>query len=249
MLRSLALVDMIEGRYLNARPRLEESILLSETQQNPTRLARGHLFAAILSRATGDRAGEIRELERAARELTPKSPVFLRCRVGAYFARAGSVERAERLARELRPQVDPGNVQDASHLSLLEGELALARGALPRALELLSRSDREFRTPETLASLADAHRRAGNNPQAIEYYEKLIAEASAALGWEAQQSWIEAHASLAELYLGGGQNDKAAATLDPLERLWANADPGLLLTRRIVLLRNRLRSLGGSNAP
>ena len=249
MLRSLALVDMVEGRYAEARARLEESVLLSATHNDPVRLARGHVFMAILLRGSGDRLGEIRELERAAHELTPKIPAWLRCRVAAYFALAGAVDRAERLARELSSQVDRRNLPDASSLHLLEGELALARGNLPRALELLSLADRESSTPETLAGLADAYRRAGDRAKAISYYEKLIGEASAALGWEAQQSWIEAHASLAELYLSGNENAKAAATLGALERLWANADKGLPLTRKAAQLRRQLQSADGPAQP
>ncbi len=249
MLRSLALVDMSEGRYLEAKPKLEESIQLSETHNDPVRLARGHLFMAILLSGSGDRLGEIRELEQAARAMTPKSPVGMRCRVGAFFARAGMVDRAERLARELGPQVDTRSLQDASSLHLLQGEAASARKKFPRALELLSLSDREASSPETLASLADAHRRAGNSAQAIAFYEKLISEASAALGWEVQQSWIEAHVRLAELYLSANEYSKAAAILEVLGRLWAHADPGLPLNREMVQLRKQLQSADRSSLP
>ncbi len=249
MLRSLALVDMVEGRYREARPKLEESIHLSETENIPVRLARGHLFMAILLGGSGDRLGEIRELERAAREMPPKNLVGMRCRIGVFFARAGVADRAERLAQELSPQVDPRSLQDTSSLHLLQGEVASARRNFPRALELLSQSDREASTPETLASLADAHRRAGNSAQAIAYYEKLIAEASAALGWEVQQSWVEAHVRLAELYLSTKENAKAAAILDVMAQLWGHADPGLPLSRKIAQLRKQLQPADRSAIP
>ena len=123
---------------------------------------------------------------------------------------------------------------------MLEGELALANGNPRRAVELLLLADREAGTVETLATLAFAYDRLGNRTRAIESYEKLISKVRPALGWEPQQSWIAAHARLAELYLSAGDRERASVTLARLERMWKNADPKLPLTRELIQLRKRL---------
>jgi tetratricopeptide (TPR) repeat protein len=144
--------------------------------------------------------------------------------------------------RQLPAQVDPKNPEQSSILHLLEGEVALARGSHRRAVELLLLAEREASTPETLASLAYAHDKAGETEQAIGCYEKLIAMGRRALGWEPQQSWIAAHARLAEIRLSRGKRSQAALLLSTIERLWKDADPDLPLVKNIARLRTQLQS-------
>ncbi len=240
--RSLALLDMYEGRYADAKVRLEESILQDEAEKDILKVARGHLFMSMLLDGKGDRAGCRRELDRAAQWLESlKEPQdWLYMRIGALYARAGSIASAERILRRVEGRVDRKSARDSSLLNILEGEVALARGDHRRAVESMLLADRTAGTPETLASLANACDRAGDTRQAIENYGKLIAQASPALGWEPQQAWIAAQVRLAEIYSSMGDNVRAAASLDSLARQWANADHDLPLAKRMALLRSRM---------
>jgi tetratricopeptide (TPR) repeat protein len=248
-LRSLALLDMYEGKYADAKVRLHESILLAEGEKDVLKAARGRLYMSMLLDGQGDRAGALRELDGAARSLESlKAPQdWLYMRVGALYARAGAVARAERILTKVRDRVDPKNAQENSLLHLLGGEVALARGRYRLAVESALLAHRKAGTPETLASLANACDRAGDPKQAVEYYNNLIAQASPSLGWEPQQAWIAAHARLAEIYLLQNERSKAAAALDILPRIWSKADPGLPLAKRISSLQSRLPS--GAEAP
>jgi tetratricopeptide (TPR) repeat protein len=243
LLRSLALLAMYEGKYREARIVLRESILLSEAKKDFLRVARGRLVLAILLEGQGDRAGHLRELDRAAQVVESLKPPqdWLKMRIGAFYARAGAIERAGQILRDTRDRIDARNMQQSSSLHLLEGELALARGEVSKAVDVLSLAVQESKTPETLASLALALDRAGDPVKAAETYSKLIDQASAALGWEAQQSWIAANVRIAEIHLAQREAAKASAALDVVARLWKNADPDLPLARKISGLQARLR--------
>ncbi len=241
-LRSMAFLALYEGKYAEAKEHLQESILLSKAKKDFLRVARGCVFMSILLDGENDPAGRLQALDEAARNVDqlPDPLVWLAARIGAGFARSGNPEKAGRILRKIQPAVDQKSAEQRSFLHMLEGELALANGSPRRAVELLLLADREASTEETLATLAFAYDRSGNRARAIESYEKLVSKVGTALGWEPQQSWIAAHARLAELYLSAGDRERASATLARLETTWKNADPNLPLTKEIIQLRKRL---------
>ena len=53
-----------------------------------------------------------------------------------------------------------------------------------------------------------------------------------ALGWETQQLWLAAHATLAADYAAKGDREKAKQTLGLLLDLWKDADPDLPLLKQ-----------------
>jgi tetratricopeptide (TPR) repeat protein len=241
-LRSMALLALYEGKYAEAKEHLQESILLSTAKKDFLKAARGCVFMSILLDGENDPVGRLRTLDEAVRNIDqlPDPQVWLAARIGAGFARSGNPGKAERILHKIQPAVDQKSAEQRSFLHMLEGELALANGSPRRAVGLMLLADREAGTEETLATLAFAYDRSGNRARAIESYEKLIFKISSALGWESQQSWIAAHARLAELYLSAGDRERASVTLARLERMWKNADPNLPLTREIIQLRKRL---------
>jgi tetratricopeptide (TPR) repeat protein len=243
-LRSLALVDMYEGKYRDAKARLEEAMRISEARQDALRQTRTHLFMAILMSGQGNRQGCVREVERAKQDLESlrNPPNWMMARIGVAFARAGALGPAEEILRYINARVDLKNSQENSFLHLLKGEVELARGHGAIAVEMLLRSDSEAGTAETLSSLANAYKKNGNVEQAIGCYQKLLALHLESLGWEPQQAWIEAHVRLAELYMAQRETAKAAQALDPLIALWKNADTDLPLAKRISALRIQLES-------
>jgi tetratricopeptide (TPR) repeat protein len=234
-MRSLAFLDMYEGKYSSARRRLQEAILLTAVAKQDLSEARNHLFFAILLDGCGERQQAIRELDASSSCLrSVKDPqVFIGARIGIAYARAGQITRSSDWLRYVEPRADPENAESRSHLHRLQGELKLARGQAEEALKLMLIADREFSTPETLASLARAYDLNGSNADTTDYYGKLISNGRASLGWEPQQSWIVAHIRLAEIYIQQREAQKALETLRPILQLWAGADPNLILAKRI----------------
>ena len=241
-LRSLALVDLYEGKYAQAKGRLQESILVSEATKDPLRKARNHLFMSILLDGQGDRYGQLQALNLANRSVEAlRDPILpLLMRIGVGYSHAGAIVNAEQVLHKLRAKIDPQSPQQGSYLHILEGEMAIARGDHGQAIKAFLLADRESGTPETLAGLARAYDKANEIKQAIDCYQRFIAVGRAALGWEPQQSWIAAHARLAEIYLSRGQKDKAAQALSPLLRMWKEADSNLPLMKRILKLKNAM---------
>ncbi|MFI5247837.1 MAG: tetratricopeptide repeat protein, partial [Nitrospirales bacterium] len=242
-LRSLALVDMYEGKYREAQARLREAIRISEGDPEPLSRSRHHIFLAILMEGQDDRAGQLRELDRALEALEKGSspPAWLAARIGAGYARAGDVGKAARILRKISSQTDRDNPSGAADFNILEGEIALASRNYTRGIEKLQLGAQAIPLPLGLASLAHAYQRAGSTDEAIACDEKLVGLGRRALGWEPQQSWLEAHAELAEMYLSRGERTKAAQMVGELARLWKDADPNLPLVKKINRLQKQIQ--------
>ncbi len=236
-LRSLALLDLFQGRYKDARPRLQEAILLNQSGKNPLGEARNHLYLSAVLEGQGDSAGELRELDQAAKLLPRVAPAaWLGSYVGVAYVRSGTVEKATRLLELIKAQTDLESPEQNSDLHRLEGEIELARGNQARAIELLQLADQENHNALTLESLAHAYSKTDNVDQAIASYEALIPTRAGWLLWEPQQLCIAAHIALAQAYLSRGEKDKARKTIETLLALWKNADsdlPLLLAARRL----------------
>jgi tetratricopeptide (TPR) repeat protein len=234
-LRSLALLDMYEGRYRDARQRLQESNILNRAQKNALSEGRNHIYTWILLDGYGDRPSQVRELDDARKCLQNlKEPqMWLPVRIGVGYARSKEITKSAECLVYAKKHLDPQSAQSRSYLRLLEGELALARKNNGKALELLLLAHREMPTSETMASLARAYDLTGATGQAIEHYRNMIKSGRAFLNWEPQQAWITAHLRLAEIYLSQSEKEKAAAVLQPILALWKQADRDLPLAARL----------------
>jgi tetratricopeptide (TPR) repeat protein len=177
---------------------------------------------------------QLLQLDRAAKALSSiRGAETFRSRVGAAYARAGAVAKAAKILDQVRARVDPANLEDASEVHRLEGEVELARGHPSEALEKLELADREHRSGLTLESLANAYEKQGDRDHAISAYEAFVTmNGGGWLGWEPQQSWIRAHDQLARLYLERGEKEKAGELLGALLSQWKNADPSIPILKQ-----------------
>jgi serine/threonine protein kinase/Tfp pilus assembly protein PilF len=240
-LRSLAYLDLFHGRYRDAKPRLQEALLLDTARQAPLSELREHNLIGLVYDGLGDRAAWIRELDQAL-------PLFLGLPekgrpavwIGVAYARNGVAAKAAQILEAVKPLADLNNAMQASDLHLLEGEVELARGNKQHALELLLLADREKSSGLTLASLARAYQVTGDAEQAIRWNEAFLGMKDPPLGWEPQQDWIAAHVNLAKLYLARGEKDKARARLGEFFALWKDADPELPLLKEAQRLEKEL---------
>jgi DNA-binding winged helix-turn-helix (wHTH) protein/tetratricopeptide (TPR) repeat protein len=231
-LRSLAFVDLFEGKYQTARSRLREAIPLFG--RHSLNHARTCLFLSQLEHSLGNERSALAELAQVEALLTePRNGVEYNfyCRMGAELARMGELGKAQIIAKTCRVELDSESDFGRADLYRLEGEIELARGNAAKAAELLALADSDFTGPLTVDSLARAYRRLGRNDDAVALFEKLIATPDV-LGWEAQLPWTEAHVSLAELYVERGDTEKARKLLDTFLARWKDADPRLPLLLR-----------------
>ena len=253
-LRSLALLDLYQGKYRDAQARLRESALIAEANKTPHTRGRNLIYLSYILGAEGDLRGCLRELDEAAMayaglspEVGPRASSFVV--LGTYYARHGEVQKAARTLKLAEQNVVSGDHPvDRAYLHNLEGEVELARHNPARALALLHLADKETtsraapeqRHPRIVESLAHAYRTSGNLDQAIVWYEKLLGMPQKPLGYEAQPFWQEAHYHLASAYASRGQKDKARKPLEALLSLWKDADPDLPLLKKARQLRTNL---------
>jgi tetratricopeptide (TPR) repeat protein len=232
-LRSLALLDLYEGKYKAAQPFLAEAIRINERAGDRLAAARNHFFLSRLLEGQGDRAGEARELSAAMKDLQDlKGNAWLGSHVGVAAARAGRLGEAERILIWVRDNTDRKSSKQARDEDRLEGEVALATGNVARAIVLLAQADQESSSPLTVESLARAYDRAGRHEEAISQYESLLKRFGESIGWEAQQPWLAAHIALAEDYAARGDVEAASVTAKELLRIWKDADAGLPLLQK-----------------
>ena len=242
-LRSLALLDLYEGKYGSARTLLSQALALDEAMKTELlSVARIHLELAILAAGEGDVRNEERELDAAVANFKNLSPkVIFGAWVGSEYVRADLLRKGNELATTITPLVDGGDPIQIAYAEVLQGEVALAYGDTNKAIELLGLADREHTTAYSAEGLARAYQQSGDIPHAVEQYEKFLAEPDIAVAEEPQQRWIAAHYTLSLDYLALGDRVKARAALAPLLELWSNADPDLPLHKQVVELNERLR--------
>jgi len=254
-LRSLALLDLYQGKWRDATARLREAIGLEQADVTPAtdqaRLgeARDRFHVAAVLGAEGDKSGEVEELDRASRALDqePVPMPVISALLGMAYSRAGALDKAERILRGIRGQLEPNNSAQSADFHRLEGEVALARGNTDRAIEVISLAERESRLAGgalEVASLAYAYDRAGQSQKAIAEYERLVTMKQDCLGWEAQHFWMAAHSRLAELYAARKEGAKTVQWLDALERLWKDGDADLAPMQRLGRLQKLVAQQG-----
>jgi serine/threonine protein kinase/tetratricopeptide (TPR) repeat protein len=238
-LRSLALLDLYQGKYRDGADKLREAILLNQATKSALSEARNRMYLALVREGQGAKAAALTELDKAALLLAPLDVEALWfADLGSALARAGAPAKAMRFAAIANKRVERNSPLAMSRLHRLEGEIALAERRDGQAIESLLLADREFRDSRSVESLAYAYQTIGDTTQAIANYEALLAIDS--LGWEAQQPWVVAHFALADAYRRAGQVARARETADRLLTLWTSADPELPLLERTRLLVRQL---------
>jgi eukaryotic-like serine/threonine-protein kinase len=227
-LRSLAFLDLYQGRYSSAQNRLEHSLEILQTQNSPLSVARVHLVLSIVAEGQGDTKAQRRHLDDAVAGLSQiQSKVVFGAMIGDACARAGFSDLAEKTAALITPFADPHSSEQMGYLHLLQGDIALAAGQNEKAIELLQQSDKENSTGLSMEALAHAYQQAGQIDQAIASFQKMLNSTGPSLSWEPQQRWLVARYTLATDYSSRGDKQKARDTLANLLYLWKNADADL----------------------
>ncbi len=236
-LRSLAMLDMYEGKYRQARQRLEDAILLNSSAKAALSESRNHLFLSMLYEGQGRRAESAAELARAVEDMYASgSAPWLAVRIAIAYIHLGDINRALGLLELARKNRDLNSPEQRSDMHRLEAELELVRGNYPESLRKFVLADNEYHTAFSVEGLARAYRMSSNTDRAVTAFEQLLGLKGESLGFEPQQQWQAAHYWLAKLYLSRGETQKARDMLGALLGIWRNADADLPLLRDAVRL-------------
>ncbi len=242
--RSLAFLDLYDGRYRSARNHL---MLALERTSGAFSVARIRYMLAAVARGQGNRQEEIAQLDRIAERLNAIGPrVEYGSLVGQAYARAGETAKAKRILAEVAPLVNERVEDQVAYAQLLKAEVAAATGDYQTAIEFLNPPDaNSAKSTATLTreSLGFIYQKMGKTDEAVEWERQFLnGRSSDALGWEPQQQLFEAEYALASDYEKKGDLTDARTEIGDLLGQWNHADPELALLKQAQQLKGQLAS-------
>ncbi len=233
--RSLALLDLYQGRYRNAVIHLREAILVSRATKAPAGELRNRLILAGALHTMGqvrEVSAELNHIERLLSE-TRFAPSYLAI-AGKLFSRTGRVQMASKLTKDLAVRLrDPTAVSsmnrearmDQADLHHMEGIVDLANGRAAKAIEAFELAAKLSSSATILDSFAAAYAAAGKTDLAVQRYRELLAKRH--LGTEVQEYWILAHYQLGVLHELQKETGQAKECYQKLLDLWKEGDADL----------------------
>jgi DNA-binding SARP family transcriptional activator/tetratricopeptide (TPR) repeat protein len=238
--RSLAYLDMLQGRYRSAIDHLTEAVALSRAMNAGLSELRneGLLAEAYLMRGSPKLAG--RELDAALKVARAQyvEPGFLAL-LGRVLVRANRISEARDVLKKLESVIKPDNATDRSARGLLTAELALARGAPEEAGDAI-RHDVDPTLAEWRAALTGRILEARGVPDsALAATAKFAREDE--FGQEIQGDWVLAPLAVARIAEALGDSATARAALQTLLDRWKEGDPDLPALRQARLHLARLQ--------
>jgi eukaryotic-like serine/threonine-protein kinase len=233
--RSLALLDMYEGKYSAAFENFREVILLNKVIQSLQSEYRDHMFLASAYRIKGRNADFASELAAARRILSRAhfGPLWS-MHLAKTYARMGKTGEATKLLNDMMAQarnptaisgINNSTQTDQAAIYIVKGEIALATRKGSEAMESFELAQRVGPSDPGLESLAFSYRILGKPRESALKYEEIVAAFS--LGTEKQEHWILAHYELAKIYRDLGDTQKAKEYYEQFLNIWKDADPDI----------------------
>jgi eukaryotic-like serine/threonine-protein kinase len=239
--RSLALLDMYQGRYHDAIPRLREALVLNRADDELTSELRNLTYLASAYRILGQ-SEELASTLARARDIAwrPSIGPFWLATLMKLYLRSGMPEQGIEVGDSILARVDSTIRFDQTTIHLTNGELLLAKHGCADALSDLELAYALNRTNDVLESIAYCHLVASDWDRAATRFEELIAKPS--LGWEAQEDWILAHYYLGTIREAQGDTAAAINQYNRFLEIWAEADRDIPI---LMDARERLLNLSG----
>jgi eukaryotic-like serine/threonine-protein kinase len=229
-LRSLALLDLLHGRYGEAQKRFRQCLAILQNQQAALSVARVHLWLAFVAEGDADKTEERSQLDLAMQDFKAIGPkVVFGAMIGQAYARSGFLDQARKVEALIAPLADGRSPEQSGYLHLLQGEIALLQKDNDKAIGLLTLSNKENPTGLSEEALAHAYQAAGRTSEAIAQYTQFLSAEDQDIFWEPQQRWLRAQYTLASDYVALGERDKGEQTIGRLAVLLKGADPDLPL--------------------
>ncbi len=238
--RSLALLDMLEGKYAAAEKELKEAVLLTQTMKAPTSELRNRLHLAVIYEEQQNETARRQQLNEVYRIFRSSyiEPGFLNY-AGNIFMRAGQVGRAAEVLDTIKARANAANSTDQADVKQLSAVLAMHRGRADSAVTLLGLAQREQKSSYRLAALADGLWAAGDRKGALERYREIEHERDT--GWEAQEALALAPYRIARLQEELGDVASAVKSYEAFLESWKGADENLRSVRDARARLERLR--------
>jgi DNA-binding SARP family transcriptional activator len=237
--RSLAYVDLHEGRYRSAVEHLRAAIELGQKQDGGgTSEIRDR---ALLTNALID-LGQVtaaREQLRAAARVAlsaPFDPAVLFF-AGKPAARIGDTLTVQQLLDSAKVRTRETDIRQVSATTGLEAELLLARGRITDGVAMAERAVSVDSAAYLVETLAYALERAGKLLEARAKYETLARGVQRQMGKEAQQVCLLAPLAMARIDAQVGRAADAQRVVSQFSERWSTADPNLPM---ITTLRARI---------
>jgi len=233
-LRSIALLNMYQGKYSIAIDYLREAVVLNKTFDTKLSEFRNHLYLASVynaKRMINEREKALNEVGRIISELY-LGPGWLSL-AGKTYVRMGRIDEANQLLQTIEDRL--GDYLAASGVShsirddqasyhVLRGEILLVKEDYKGAIESFEIAHNL--TGRNLEPLARGYYIAGNPDKAIEKYLGLIGDMQ--LGSEYQGYWIRAHYMLGRIFEQIGDIENAVFYYKQFLDIWKNGDEDLL---------------------
>ncbi len=245
--RSLALLQMYQGKYTAAQENLKQAVGLNKSMKGTLSEFRDRLFLATNFLKKGQIAAFDKEMA-AAEKIhagTKIEPFFL-ARFGTLYARANRIREARRILDALKSRfgdllavsgINRSDKGDQAAFYRLEGEIEMAKGNYEEALGSFGMIA-DLRESQLEDGLALAYLESGDLDKAIRQYKAFLLKD--ALGGEAQEPWILAHYQLGRLLEKKGDGAEAAKAYGQFIEIWRDADPDLA---EVADARKRLAAL------
>jgi tetratricopeptide (TPR) repeat protein len=233
--RSLAMLDMYQGKYSEAITNLKEAILINKAAKALQSEYRDHMFLASAYRIKGRNSDFASELAAANHILSgarfgPTWSLYL----AKTYARIGKTGEASKLLNDMTSQaqnptaisgINTSNRTDQAAIYIVKGEIALAARKASEAMESFELADKTGPSAYGLESLAFGYRTLGKPRESALKYQDIIATFS--LGKEDQEYWTLAHYELAKIYRELGDTQKAKEYYQEFLNIWKDADPDI----------------------
>lgn len=239
--RSLALLEMYDGRYAEAISHLRDAVLLTQAAGQPLSEARNRLFLAAALRQKAMVAQHRAELD-AIYALFRQSylePTFLMF-AGKHYATSGQVARAAEILDTLNRRAKAGNPSDRAAQEVLAGEVALAQGNAAAAVNSFRAAFTLDSSSLVLESLARGLAATGDVEGALRRYASF-GTVQNWLGWEAQEFGLLANYRMGQLYERTADRERAIQAYERFLSRWHDADSDIVAVRdakkRLDLLR------------
>jgi tetratricopeptide (TPR) repeat protein len=237
--RSLAYVDLAEGRYRSAVTHLRAAIELGQQHDGAglSEIRDRALLATVLIDV--GQVPAAREQLRAAAALAltdPYDPTVLWF-TGKPAARLGDTSMVRHLLDSARARTRTTDARQLSATTGLEAELLLARGRVAEGVVVADRAVMVDSASYLIETLAYALERAGRLPEARAQYDELARGTLRQMGKEAQQVSLLAPLSIARIDAQLGRAAEAQRAVSAFAERWSTADQNLPM---ITLLRARI---------
>ena len=239
--RSLAYVDLYEGRYASAVSHLQTAITLGAAHGGG---AMSEVRDRALLASTLIDLGQIppaREQLRVAAALCIAYPLDPRLLLwtGKPLARLGDTTTVRQLLDSAQARARPTDPTQGAAAAALEAELLVLRGAFAQAELAASRAIAADGNPYALETRAHALERGGRMADARATYVLIAASPHGFVQKESQQVARLAPLEIVRLDLDAGQADAAHSQFGRFLEAWPAADKNLPL---LLALRTRVES-------